>query len=319
MIDQLQMNVLPEYVRDGDLKAGLWIGANFRMWPQDQEFSKAITDMEFTAGADFWMTPTMELMDVVLPVASSLERVGPIRVAGRNVFIRTPVVEPIGEAKGDREWMFELAVKMGLGDSFWNGSVEAAMDWQLEGLGLTAAEVMAEPKGVNIPPGPVNPASDKPGFRTPSGKFEFYSGRLEQAGFDPLPTFKEPVESPVSTPDLAANYPLILNSGSREPMFIHSRHRNNPWLRELQPEPKVDINPKDASARGIKAGDAVVLEGPRGSIQAKANVTELVMPGVVGMYHGWPEADINTVTGRNYDPISGFPSFKAELCQVKKA
>ena len=92
MIEQLQMNLLPEYVGDGQLKAGLFVGANFRMWPQDQEYSKAITDMEFAAGADFWMTPTMELMDIVLPVATSLERTGPIRVAGRNVFIRTPVV-----------------------------------------------------------------------------------------------------------------------------------------------------------------------------------------------------------------------------------
>lgn len=319
MVSELQMNKLPEYVRDGQLKAGVFVGANFRMWPQDQEYAKAITDMEFTVGADFFMTPTMELMDIVLPAATSLERTGPVKVAGRNVFIRTPVVEPIGESKGDREWIFALAVKMGLGEYFWNGSLEASMDWQLEKLGLKAADVMKQPKGVNIPPGPMTPASDKPGFKTPTGKFELYSVVLEKAGYDPLPTYKEPAESPVSTPDLAKKYPLVLNTGSREPMYVHSRHRNNPWLRELQPEPKLDINPKDAGARGIKHGDMVIVEGPRGSIKVRANVTELVMPGVVGMYHGWVEADINTVTGRNFDPISGFPSFKAELCEVRKA
>ena len=319
MIEQLQMNLLPEYVADGQLKAGLFVGANFRMWPQDQEYSKAIGDMEFAAGADFWMTPTMELMDIVLPVATSLERTGPIRVAGRNVFIRTPVVQPGGEVRGDREWMFDLAVKMGLGADFWDGSVEASMDWQLEGLGLKAADVMAEATGVNIPPGEMTPASDKPGFSTPSGKFEFRSQVLEEAGFDGLPTYKEPAESPVSTPELAAKYPLILNTGSREPMFVHSRHREIPRLRELQVEPKVDINPVDASARGIKQGSDVVVEGPRGSITVKANVTQLAMPGVVHVYHGWTEADINIVTGRNFDPISGFPSFKAELCEVRKA
>jgi anaerobic selenocysteine-containing dehydrogenase len=319
MVDQLQMNLLPEYVRDGQLTAGLFVGSNFRMWPQDQEYSKAITDMEFAAGADFFMTPTMELLDIVLPAATSLERTGPIRVSGRNVFIRTPVVQPIGEARGDREWMFDLATKMGLGADFWDGSVEASFDWQLEGLGLKAADVMAQPNGVNIPPGDPTPASDKPGFKTPSGKFELHSMVLEQAGFDPLPTYKEPAESPVSTPDLAQKYPLVFNTGSREPMFVHTRHRNNPRLRELQPNPKVDINPVDAAARRIKQGDDVILEGPRGSIQVKANVTELAMPGVVHMYHGWVEADVNTMTGRNFDPISGFPSFKAELVQVKKA
>jgi anaerobic selenocysteine-containing dehydrogenase len=265
------------------------------------------------------LTPTMELMDIVLPAATSLERTGPIRVAGRNVLIRTPVVQPVGEARGDREWMLDLATKMGLGADFWDGSVEGSFDWQLEGLGLKAADVMSQPKGVNIPPGDPTPASDNPGFATPTGKFEFHSMVLEQAGFDPLPTYKEPAESPVSTPDLAAKYPLVLNSGSREPMYVHSRHRNNPRLRELQPDPKVDINPVDAAARHIQQGDNVILEGPRGSIQVKANVTELAMPGVVRMYHGWVEADINTMTGRNFDPISGFPSFKAELVEAKKA
>ncbi len=319
MIEQLQMNLLPEYVADGQLKAGLFIGANYRMWPQDEDYKKAIIDMEFTAGADFWMTPTMELMDIVLPVATSMERTGPVKVSGRNVFIRTPVVQPVGEARGDREWMFDLAVKLGLGADFWDGSVEASMDWQLEGLGLKASDVMAEPKGVTIPPGEMSPASDNPGFRTPSGKFEFWSQRLEKAGFDALPVYKEPAESPISTPDLFAKYPLVLNTGSREAMYVHSRHRQNPRLRELQPEPRVDINPVDAKARGIAPGNTVIVEGPRGSITVKAHVTEMAMPGVVHVYHGWPEADINIVTGRNFDPISGFPSFKAELCEVKKA
>jgi len=319
LIDQIQMNWLPEYVRDGELKAGIFLGANFRMWPQSQQYSKAMTDMEFTVGADFWMTPTMELMDIVLPVATSLERLGPVKVAGRKVFLRTPVIQPIGESKGDREFLYELAVKMGMGADFWNGSVEASIDSQLEKLGLKAADLMKEANGVNIPAGAPTPASDKPGFKTPSGKFELVSQVLVKAGFDGLPTYKEPLESPVSAPDLAKKYPLILNTGSREPMFIHSRHRNNVFLRELQPEPKLDINPKDAAARGIKHWDDVILEGPRGSIKVKANVSEVVMPGMISMYHSWVEADINTVTGRNFDPISGFAPFKSELCEVKKA
>lgn len=320
MIEQLQMNKLPEYVRDGDLKAGLWIGANYRMWPQSPEFAKAITDMEFTAGADFWMTPTMELMDIVLPVATSLERLGPVKVAGRRVFLRTPVIQPIGESKYDREWMFELAVKLGLGADFWNGSVEASIDWQLEKLGLKAADLMKEPKGVVIPAGAPTPASDNPGFNTPSRKFEFFSQRLAKAGFDGLPTYKEPEVSPVSTPDLAKKFPLILNTGSREPMFVASRHRNNPYLRELHPDPRVDMNPKDAAARGIKQGDNVIVEGPKGSVKVKANLTELAMPGVVHVYQGWAgEADINLVCGRYFDPISGFISFKSEIGEVKKA
>ena len=319
LVEEIQMNLLPEYVANGELKAGLFAGANFRMWPQDQEYRKAFSSLEFAAGADFWLTPTMQLMDIVLPAATSLERYGPIRIAGRKVFLPEPVVPAVGEARGDREWIFDLAKRLGLGADFWDGNVEASFDWQLEPLKLKAAELKKQPKGVDIPAGAPTPASNNPGFSTPSRKFELTSGILQKHDVNPLPVYKEPVESPVSTPDLAKKYPLVLNTGSREPMYVHSRHRNNPRLRELEPDPKVDINPKDAAARGIKQGDDVILEGPRGSVKAKANLTELAMPGVVHIYHGWPQADINTVTGRNFDPISGFPSFKSELCEVRKA
>jgi anaerobic selenocysteine-containing dehydrogenase len=209
---------------------------------------------------------------------------------------------------------------MGMGADFWDGDVMATLDWQLEPLGIKAADLMKEPKGMVIPPqSPGKPATGKPGFRTPSGKFELKSAVLEKAGFDGLPTYGEPPEGPVAAPQIALKFPLIFNTGSREPMYTHSRHRNNPRLRELQPDPKVDINPKDAEARGIKQGEDTVVETPAGSITVKANVTNLAQPGVVHVYHGWVQADVNTILARTLDPISGFPAFKSQLCQVRKA
>jgi anaerobic selenocysteine-containing dehydrogenase len=319
-IEEIQINRLPEYVKEGSLRAGLFVGCNYRMWPQDQLYAKAISDMEFTAGADFWLTPTMELMDIVLPAATSLERLGPISVAGRTVLLPQPVVPPIGEARGDMAWMWDLAKRMGMGTDFWNGDVMATLDWQLEPLGIKASDLMEEPKGMEIPlPSTVKPASGKPGFKTPSGKFELKSSILEKAGFDGLPTYREPPESPVAAPQMAGKFPLVLNTGSREPMYTHSRHRNNPRLRELQPDPKVDINPKDAEARGIKQGEDATVKTPAGSITVKANITNLAQPGVIHVFHGWPQADVNTIMARTLDPISGFPAFKSQLCQVRKA
>ena len=49
------------------------------------------------------------------------------------------------------------------------------------------------------------------GFPTPTGKLELYSTVLEKMGYDPLPYFKEPGESPISTPELAKEYPLVLD------------------------------------------------------------------------------------------------------------
>jgi len=51
------------------------------------------------------------------------------------------------------------------------------------------------------------------GFGTATGKVELYSTALEKLGYDPLPVFREPLESPVSTPALAQEYPLILTTG----------------------------------------------------------------------------------------------------------
>jgi anaerobic selenocysteine-containing dehydrogenase len=314
---EIQINRLPEYVKDGALRAGLFVGCNYRMWPQDQLYAKAISDMEFTAGADFWLTPTMELMDIVLPAATSLERLGPINIAGRTVFLPQPVVSPIGEARGDMEWMWDLAKHLGMGAEFWNGSVMNTLDWQLEPLGLKASDLIKAPKGIVIPPS--STPAGKPGFKTPSGKFEFKSSILEKAGFDGLPTYKEPPEGPVAAHQTAEKFPLIFNTGSREPMYTHSRHRNNPRLRELQPNPKLDINPKDAQSRGIKQGEDVIVETPAGRITVKANITNLAQPGVVHVFHGWPQADVNTILPRTFDPITGFPAFKSQLCQVRKA
>ncbi len=317
-LEEIQVNRLPEYVSEGALRAGLFVGCNYRMWPQDQLYAKAIMDMEFAAGADFWLTPTMELMDIVLPAATSLERLGPIFIAGRTVFLPKPVVTPVGEARGDMEWMWDLAKRMGMGADFWNGDVPATLDWQLAPLSIKAADLMKEPKGKVIPATVSKPSSDKPGFKTPSGKFELKSSILEQAGFDGLPAYRNPPESIAAAPQTAEKFPLIFNTGSREPMYVHSRHRNNPRLRELQPDPQVDINPKDAQARGIKQGEDVIVETPNGKITVKAKITNLAQPGVVHVFHGWPQADVNTILARTLDPITGFPAFKSQLCQVRK-
>jgi anaerobic selenocysteine-containing dehydrogenase len=159
----------------------------------------------------------------------------------------------------------------------------------------------------------------KPGFNTPTGKVEVYSTILKKHGFDPLPTYKEPVESPVSKPELAKQYSLVLMTGARIPFYTHTKWRDVPWVSEFQPEPVVNLNPSDAKSRGIKEGDRVILKNPYGQINVKAHLTEMVPPGMVDMFHGWPTQDVNTMVTRYFDPISGFPPYKSGLCEVKRA
>lgn len=168
----------------------------------------------------------------------------------------------------------------------------------------------------------------RPGFDTPTGKFEIWSTILEEHGYNPLPDYTEPTESPISRPDLLKNYPLIFNSGARVTTDFHAQHHGVKGLLKERPEPTVTIHTRDAAARGIQHGDRVVIRSPRGTVKLRALVTDDIIPGVIeanmggGCHVGppaWQEGNVNLLTDlSNYDPISGFPVYKALLCEVSR-
>ena len=207
-----------------------------------------------------------------------------------------------------------------------SGAFETTMDWILQPSGMTIAQIKAHPGGMRVPdPLPVGfKKYEKKGFPTPSGKMEFASSLLEKhshlPGIDPLPLYREPRLSAEASPEVAKDYPLILGTGTRLPMFIHSRTFRLPWTRCLRPDASVDINPADATRLRESCRETVVeLSTPNGAIEVSANVTELAHAGAVHMYHDYPEADVNALLPGDYlDPISGFPGYKALLCAVRK-
>jgi anaerobic selenocysteine-containing dehydrogenase len=321
---EAQSVFIPFQVRSGrpyPLKAFFGMGANFRMWPGSDFMREALTELDLLVFSDFFMTDTCQLGDIVLPAATSFERSELKHWNDRYLMLTQPVIEPIGESRSDIRIIFELAERLGLGDLFWNGDYNAAIDEMMAPSGYTAAELEQHPGGTRVKE-PVIPGYkkyEKEGFRTPSGKVELSSSLLKQYGFDPLPVYREPKFSPVSTPDLAKEFPLILCTGSRLPMFLHSEMYNVPWCRSLRPDPMLDMNPADARAREIGQGDWISLETNRNRIRVKANLTDTVLKGVVHMIHGDREADVNLLIDPDYlDPISGFPGFKSLLCEVRK-
>jgi anaerobic selenocysteine-containing dehydrogenase len=138
----------------------------------------------------------------------------------------------------------------------------------------------------------------------------------------------EPIEGPLGSPELYKKYPLVLNTGARLQSAFRSQHLNIPGLLKLQPKPQVLINSLDAKARGIADQDKVWVESPRGRVEVWAKVTDDVMTGQVELNAGggspihteaWRDANANYVTDfNNRDPISGFPVYKALLCEIKK-
>ncbi len=353
MIDQGQAMDLPRHINSGDpypLRGFLGFGVNYRMFPGSKDWLAAVQKLDFICITDLFATDTAKYADIVLPACSSVER-SEVRAYPQKYVIATkPVIEPIGESRSDTDIVFGLAQKLGLPYQDYDGAAaggatppadlggflpngapdfgdafDAALDWILAPSGMTVAQIREHPAGMPVPnPIPITfKKYEKNGFATPSGKMEFVSSITEKhadrEGIDGLPVYNEPKLSPLSTPDVAAGFPLVLGTGTRLPMFIHSRTFRLPWTRSLRREAMVDLNPIDAGKYGIAQGDLVELSTPYGAIQVKANITELAGVGVAHMFHDYPEADVNTLLSGDYlDPISGFPGFKASLCAVKK-
>ena len=327
----IQVNKLPEYVEEGKIRAGVLLGANAMMWPQTPLYQEAIKNMEFTVAIDYYMRPwTHDYVDMLLPAAMCYERMAPIAVFGRKIFLCEPVVEPAGQAREDWRILLELGCALGFEEECFGGSVEAALEDMMagSGLGITLADLREHPEGYDVPGEPTEPRhyetgglrkDGEPGFNTPTGKIELVSTVLEQYGFEGLPVYEEPVYSPVSTPELAMDYPLVLNSGGRVPYYTHSKLRDLPWLNQFMPEPVVRLHPTDAEARGITDGDPVRVFNQFGEVAMKAEVSNIVLPGAVDVIHGWQQADINLLTSRDFCPITGFPPFRSGLCEVAKA
>jgi anaerobic selenocysteine-containing dehydrogenase len=302
--------------------------------------------LDFYVHADLFMNPTAELADIVLPVASPFEREA-LKIgfdvsaeAQSLVQLRPAIVPPPGEARGDTEIIFSLAVRLGLGQHFWNGDIDAAYRHQLGPSGIALETLRANPAGVRAPLQPRHRkyAEERDGrlhgFATPSGKVEIYSEEFLRHGYAPLPEFAEPLVSPTSRPDLVDRFPLILTS-AKPAQFCESQHRALPSLRKRLRDPEVELHPDAAASRGIAEGDWVAIETPEGAVRARVRLNESLDPRVVCGQHGWwqacPEigapgydpfsaegANLNLIIGgAAIDPISGSVPHRSYLCQVR--
>jgi anaerobic selenocysteine-containing dehydrogenase len=311
------------------VRAGYLIGTNPVMTRANaREVYEALSRLDFLAVQDFFLTPTAELAHIFLPAGTWLEQ---DHVADNwkfhgYVLARQKAVE-IGECWQDHKIFMELGKRMG---QQWWDTVEDALDWLLEPSGLTWEEF----KKVGYLHGEQKYYKYKEkGFRTPTGKVEMSSTILERWGRDPLPKYTELAESPVSTPDLAEKYPYILNSGLRTMTYFHSANRQIPWLREIRPDPLVELHPETAAKHGIQEGDWVWIESPRGRVKQRARLNTGIDPRVVAAEHGWwyPEvktpdhgwdvSNINILTDNSpesTDPVMGATSLRVLLCNISR-
>ena len=303
--------------------------------PNTMEVYEALSRLDLLVVYEIFMTPTAEMADFVLPAATYFEIDELIDRYPNYITARRKVIEPVGECWDELKITYEIIKKMGLKFTPWPELQEKGWrgyeDFRLKETGIAFNNIKV---GEFIFSPMEHKKYEKNGFATPSGKVELYSSLFKEFGYDPLPHHVEPFESPISTPELKKEYPCILITGGRTVAYFHSLGHQVPWLRELVPDPTIEIHPDMAAKLRIQEGDWVWVETPRGKgrIKQKAKITRAVHPEVVHCVahwwyperitpdHGVWESNINMLTYSDppYEPVCGTCAVRGLLCKVYK-
>lgn len=306
------------------IKAVFGMGMNLKMFPQTDAMVEAIKKLDFFVDVDLFSGFTTRYADIVLPACTTMER-SELKAYGGGYFQYTkPVIPPLYESKSDANILCELAKVLGVDDPLLTAGHEACLDWIIEGTGVTIAELKkAEGRPVKVASKPYIPGSFiENGTTTPTGKFEFYSTSIASIdpkyGLNPLPEYEDALFDQ-NDEETRTKYPFMLITGIRVPHTIHSRLHEVPWLRSLRPKPFIDVNKKDAAAMNIHDGDMMEVTSPYGRIRVMAHLTAKMKPGVLHMTHGYSEANVNCLIGKDHlDRYSGFPGLKAMRTNIRK-
>jgi len=287
---------------------------------------QALEKLEFLVVCDIFMSATAEMADIILPEATEFEQYSFQDYAsaeGGFVALRPKVIEPIGESRSVFEIEYDLATRMGLNPVYpWTNN-EEWINHRLKASGITLDDLKKQQIIYTTPPLEYRKYL-KHGFKTPSGKVEIYSQKLKDFGYPPLPEFKDLDASFAAETASLDSYPLI-GTTRRPGVYVHTRFRNIPALRRLEPEPLLRLHPEDAQSRKIADGDLVAVQSPNGMIRIKAKITDEVSPGVIIIDFGWGNPwdqgpNVNILTSdRDRDPISCSTPNRRFRCQVTKA
>jgi anaerobic selenocysteine-containing dehydrogenase len=279
--------------------------------------------IEFTVVSELFMTPTAALADILLPAAWGMEHEELGYWPGWYEEIRAypKIVEPPGEAWADTKWLNELAKRLGLGEHFWK-SDDDALDAMLKPSGFTY-EDMKHKRVLHS-----RREYKKHDYRTPSGKVEFYSKNAADFGYSPLPYWREVTELPKLTPE----FPLLMTN-AKEDVYMLTGYKQVPSLRNMKPEPIVEVHPETARSLGLKEGEWAYIETPKGKVKQRLAFNPDLDPRIVVVSFGWwfPEdrlklfgwdkSNINILTRSEppYDPGIGTVDLRGIPCRVSSA
>jgi molybdopterin-containing oxidoreductase family molybdopterin binding subunit len=296
--------------------------------------------LELVVVSDSMPTDTVRYADIVLPATHWFENDDVVGGLHPYLFEHERAIEPAFEAKGDYDIFGLVAGKLDFGQFYSKSQREVANDI-VSGIGTKvlggaagASFVATYQKTGAARVSPLDYVGNAtPVFTTPTGRLEIYSERVVvnypakgwipiTAGVDPLPYWQPPIEAWPDNP-LYKKYPLVYMTEHTR-WRVHTTYFDQPWLREIDPEPYVDLSHTDAKARGIVQGDYVEVFNDRGKTVAVARVSGKMRQGMVSLPKGWQRFQTKDDTGYS-DPtynwvnqLTSNGSYFDNLVEVRK-
>jgi anaerobic selenocysteine-containing dehydrogenase len=289
-------------------------------YPNSQEVYKALMKLEFIVVSELFLTPTAALADIVLPAAWGMEHdeIGYWPGWYEEVRSHPKVVDPPGECWADTKILNELAKRLGMEREFWKDDHDA-LEEMLEPSGMSFEDF--KKKRVLKP----RKEYRKHAYRTPSGKIEIYSERLEKMGFPPVPSWDDVNR----INEISEKFPLLLTN-AKEEAYMLTGFKGIASMRMIRPDPIVEINPDTAQKLELKEGEWVCIETEQGKIQQRLFLNGNLDPRVVmasfGWWfpekskeeYGWRSSNINVLIkdGPDYDPSIGGITLRGIPCKI---
>jgi thiosulfate reductase/polysulfide reductase chain A len=249
--------------------------------PDTNQMKKALEKLDLIVAVDVNYSDLAWYADVILPESTYFERTDCVQQANGlkpQMFLRRQAVGPRYDTQEYALTIKQLAERMGLGQYFPYETMDALVNWQLEGTGFAMTDFEAKGFVAYGKDQIFWERAEGLKFKTPSAKIEFKSSLLEEAGCESFPAY-----TPVPVP---ANDRFRLVVG-RVALHTHVSTQNNPYLNELFPENVLWINAAKAADLGIKNDALVEVTSEAGSGVLKAYVTDLIHPEAVFMIHGF--------------------------------
>ena len=302
---------------EGKIKALYILGEDPVMSdPDTAHLRHCLEECDFIVLQDIFPTETAPYADVLLPGVSFAEKIGTFTNTERRVQMVRKAVEPPGEAREDWRITADLAKRiLSVGRHASRDAAAPYAGWDYVGPAQIMSEINAlTPSYAGVTYERLErgetfqwPVKDASHGGTPVlhiGKFARGLGKF--APIEHVP--------PAELPD--DEYPMILSTG-RVLYHYHGGEmsRRSQGLMAIYPQPLIEVNPDDAERLGLNGRKRVRVTSRRGSIEAEAQVTDRVPPGMVFANFHFPQASANQVTISALDPVAKIPEYK--VCAVK--